>query len=130
MVQKQIQSYFAPAPRQTLSVQGKPFTDECRVLAINCHNPSGIQLTHYSCAQLFCAETEQDTLQEVSMSPPSVEPVATLLLQVFGSNDGDSDSLSDQCPESPEKQGSVVCPGNAFTGCHHNARANRCSSAS
>lgn len=35
MAQKRIQSFFAPAPRRTISVQGKPFTDEYMVLAIS-----------------------------------------------------------------------------------------------
>ena len=46
-------------------------------------------------------------LQEVPLNSLSVEPVATLSLQVSGSDDGDSNSLSDHDddalgPESPE----------------------------
>ena len=44
---------------------------------------------------LNCSVQKLNMLQEVSMNPPSVELVATLPLQVSGSNDSDSDSLSD-----------------------------------
>ena len=104
MVQKCLQSFFSPAPQQTLSVQGELFTAEYRALVINCHSISA--MINCSCVQLFCTETEQDTLQEVSVSLLSVEPIATLLLQVSGNNSGDSDSLNGHEDDAPASESS------------------------